>query len=145
MTIKLNGPEIDLVTLAANLAAAKKEEGRARDARLEAERELIAALDFKLAEGQMTFEQENDKGEATVVLKQPITTKIDDAEWEKIRRTLDNNHPARKVFLRTYKLDTRAARAIQEDQPALWAEVAPAITRKPGKVSVDVKNISLLS
>lgn len=133
-----------LVALAAALSAAKQAESEARARRLELETAIIAATGFEKPEGQQKFAEEGEDGSCELVLKQPITTNVDDAEWEKVRRSLENNHPGRKVFLKTYKLDTRAARKLQDEQPALWADVAKAVTRKPGKVQVELKSVTLV-
>lgn len=134
----------DLVALAATLSKAKADESIAKTARIEAEEALIRATGFDKSEGQESFEQQNDGGYAKIVLKQPIMTKVDGDDWVKLRRTLGKAHPARGIFQAKYSLKTKEARALQTDHPGLWADISSVITRKPGKISVEIKEIAIL-
>lgn len=132
-----------LVALAAKLSDAKRRESKASKDRIEAEKAIIRATGFVKPEGQQKYEHEDDAGACQLVLKQPIGTSVDSIAWPKLRRTLDTKHPGRKVIVAKYSLDTKAARKLMEDDKAAWADVSAVITRKPGKVSVELKKLTL--
>jgi hypothetical protein len=52
-------------------------------------------------------------------------------------------HPGRAIFKASYVLDTKRARELQEREPKAWATVSAVIERKPGKISVDLKEVVL--
>jgi hypothetical protein len=132
----------DLVTLVATLSAAKVAEQQAKAARVAAEDALIQFTGFDLPEGQKTFEHTRDDGaSAKVTLKQPITTSVNSDGWLALRKKLDPKHPARGIFVQSFKLGTKEARALQDTNPTAWADVSDVIDRKPGKVSVEIKHV----
>ncbi len=131
----------NLVELAAALAAAKSDESAAKNRRIEAEEAIIQVTGFDKAEGQESYEEDNDSGSCKLTLKQPIRTTVDSDAWLKLRRTLDKNHPARGVFKAKYDLRTKEARELQNTDKPAWVAVADVISRKPGKVSVEIKSV----
>lgn len=133
--------ESKLVDLAIELAMAKHHEREARDARVRIEEAIVAATGFVKPEGSQTFRATADGHAVTVTLKQPVITNVDGERWLAIRRTLPAKHAARAVFRQKWDIDTAAARKLQNDDPKAWADVAPAVTRKPGKVSVEIKEV----
>ena len=135
--------EPTLVRLVAQLANAKDTEVAARDARIAVEEAIIAATGFDKSEGQESYEETTSEGNCKLVLKQPVTTKVDDDAWVALRRTLDTKHRGRAVFVTKYSLDTRKARVLQDSNPLAWRDISSVITRKPGKISVEVKDISI--
>jgi len=128
----------DLVALVAELARAKQEEGDAQARRIAAEEAIIRATGFALAEGQKTYDRTSAAGTCKVVLKQPVNTTVDSEAWPKLRRTLPADHPGRAVFRAKYEIITRDARELQQRDPSAWADVAAVVTRKPGKVGVEI-------
>lgn len=133
-----------LVDLAARLASAKRAEMQAREERVKAEEAIIAAVGFSIPEGSESYTAEGDGKRAKLTLKRPIYTKVDAEEWEAIRRTLPKDHPARGIFRRRYDLDSRAARKLQDDNARAWTEISGCITRRPGKIAVDLKELEIL-
>ena len=131
----------DLVLLAAALSEAKRAEDEAKAARIAAEDALVAATGFAKSEGQESYEESNEAGRCKVTIKQPVRTTVDDEAWVKLRRTLDPRHPARAIFKASYSVDLKKARELQERDKAAWATVSEVITRKPGKVSVELKEV----
>ncbi|MEO0479029.1 MAG: hypothetical protein AAF196_06070 [Planctomycetota bacterium] len=107
---------------------------------LETEQALIEAANFKKPEGQGSFEHAEDRGSVKIVFKQPINATLDQDAIAQAHRSLKHNHPALAAFKSTYKLDTKAARAVKDED---WRAVAHCVTRKPGKVSVEVKSLVL--
>jgi hypothetical protein len=131
-----------LVALAAALQAAKRDEDAAKQKRVDAEREILSLLDFKLPEGQETYEVTTPAGStAKVVVKQPVSTSFDGDRWPEVRKHV--SAAARKAVRIEYRLDTKEARALQDDdsQHDSWLRLAALITRKPGKVQIDLKNV----
>lgn len=139
----MTNDEHDLVALAATLADAKRREGEAKTDRVAAEVAIIAATGFKKAEGQESYDGSNTTGTCKLVLKQPVSTNVDSEAWVALRRTLDAKHPARAVFTAKYAVDAKKAKALQEANKKAWADVSAVVTRKPGKVSVELKEVVL--
>lgn len=133
-----------LVELAAKLSHAKAEEAQAKLRRLAIEAKIIAATGFKKAEGQEKFHRNDTHGTVDLICKQPITTKVDSKQWLKIRARLPKRHPGRNVFVQSFSLDTKAARELQAEHPKEWADIADAITRKPGKIQVEIKSLQIM-
>lgn len=134
---------VNVVELVRRLSKAKRLESAAKIVRIVAEKALIAALDFKKPEGQETYDHESDAGTCKVVLKQPINTTVDSEAWLKLRRTLPPDHPGRKCFRAKYEVRSKEARALQDSDKSKWSEIADVITRKPGKVQVEIKSLEI--
>ena len=137
----MSNDEHDLVDLAATLAAAKQREEQAKGERIAAEEAIIAATGFRKPDGQETYLGESKNGVCKLVLKQPVSTNVDDEAWVKLRRTLEAKHPARAVFKAKYSVDAKKARALQAENKKAWADVSAVVTRKPGKISVSVDEL----
>jgi len=125
----------ELFELASRFERAKIVEEAARLARVKIEEELTAASGFKKPEGQETY----TAVDYSIEIKQPVNATINAGAWLKLRRKLPPKHPGRKIFVPAFKLDTKAARALQEEHPEAWADLSECITRKPGKIGVSVK------
>ena len=134
----------DLVEMARHLRDCKECEADAKALRIKAEEAIIAATGFRKLEGQTPYHADTARGHCLLVLKQPVATSVDDDLWEALRKKLPSSHPGRKLFLRKYALDLKAARKLQEKDDRAWLDVVRAVTRKPGKVSVEVKELDLL-
>lgn len=132
----------DIVLLARRLADAQAAERRAKEMRIQIEAEIIAAVDFREPEGQKTYNFDaTGVGSCSLTLKQPITATVDSDAWDRIRRGIDRKHPAHKIFRTEWKIDTKEARALQAENPEAFAIAAEAITRKPGKIAVELKQL----
>ncbi len=131
-----------LVLLANKLAQAKRDENVAKAKRIEAEIAIVSLLEFKKPEGQESYESTTLGGSSCrVTLKQGVNSIFDGKQWPKLRITL--NQEARKAIKTDYKLDTAAARLVQEKDPSSWAAISALVTRKPAKVSVDIKLLTV--
>lgn len=129
----------DIPALVFSLNAAKHRRDNANDEIKDLESQIVAALGFNKTEGQSTFVTKSPSGEARLTLKQPITTSVDAEKWEAVRGSLPK--AVRAGLMRTkYELETKFARALQTDDRDTWSKASVAITRKPGKVSVEVKS-----
>ncbi len=122
-----------LAALVARLENAKDDEAAAREARIEAEAQIVAACGFSQAEGSATFRDADDK-EIRVTLTQPVNRSVDQAAWKSIEADLPPS--IREVVRWKPEVSITSFRALDSDALAL---VAPAITSKPGKISVEVK------
>lgn len=117
--------------LCADWLDAKRAETRARDLRVKIEGELAQAFDVP-SEGAATHNTENYK----IVLGQPITRKIDFAEWEKVKgRVAPELHPIKT----TVSADATGCKYLANNEPETWKLIASAFTATPGKVSVKVE------
>ena len=130
-----------VISLAIDLSRAKLEEDAANERRIAAEVALINELGFVKPEGQESYEATDGTRRCRIVCKQPIGTKVDDNVMAGILKALDKKDPARNVVTVSFGLDTKAARALEEKDPASWLKIAPAISRKPGKVQVSVDEL----
>lgn len=115
----------------------KEKEETARIARVCAEADLIAALEFKREQGSETFKIACDEGSAKLTLEQPVTVKVlEDSVAElkkKLKPTLFNS-----VFRTKHEVIRAGLDALRESQRELYLECAKHISTKPGKVSVAV-------
>ena len=117
--------------LCADWLDAKRAETRARDLRVKIEGELAQAFDVP-QEGTKTQSTENYK----VTVGQPITRKIDLAEWEKVKgRVSPELHPIKT----TVSADVTGCKYLASDDPETWKLIASAFTATPGKVSIKVE------
>lgn len=126
---------LSLLELAQQFSDARTAEKKATEARLALEERIIAATGFDLPEGQKTFEFSDACGRCKFVLKQPITTSIDDEAYGRMKASLPGAL-VRRLFRMKPALNVDEARDLQEKDPTTWAKVAVCVTRKPGKVSV---------
>jgi hypothetical protein len=133
-------PILDLVQ---KLSDAKAAQAAANARRIEAEKALIVATGFDMTEGSETYNPVDDRGSAKFILTQPINATIDQEAWRKARRSFPAQHPAKKVMKEKFSLDLQAARALQKEDHESWLIVADCVTRKPGKISVEIKSIVL--
>lgn len=134
-----------VVALARDLAKAKSDEQSAKERRIEIEQKIIDALQFRKPEGQESFEcTAPGVGSCKLILKQPINVSVDGERWDQIRKGLDRKSPVHAMFVSEWKLDLAAARDLQTKDPTTFLLAAEAITRKPGKVSVDLKQLVVL-
>ncbi len=133
-----------LVRLAQRLHRAKIGEERAKNTRICCEKEIVEATQFIKPEGQHGYKAKSEGGSCELTLKQPVYTKVDTDGWLKIRKKLNPHHHGRQCFRQKFDIDTKAAREVQEKYPAEWIDVVKAITRTPGKISVDIKEVTVL-
>jgi hypothetical protein len=118
-------------TLCADWLDAKSAEGRARELRIKIEGEIAQAFDVPM-EGTKTHQTENYK----VTMGQPITRKIDPAEWDFVKEHVPSNmHPV-KVKI---EADPAGCKYLVNNAPEMWNKIASAFTATPGKVSVKVE------
>jgi len=134
-------PEDSLVVLAKRLSEARRQEEEAKTERIFVEQAIVALTGFEKPEGQLKYRCTDDYGSVDLVIKQPINTSVDSAAWVKLRRTLMPKHPGRGVLVAKYSIDTKAARELQTECPSAWADISSVITRKPGKISVEIKTM----
>lgn len=121
----------NLDTLLADWIEAKRAETMANRQRLAIEEQIAAALDVP-AEGSKTHKLEKYK----VTLTQPVARKLDAAAWEKVRHTCPTDMQPIKVKI---EADATGCKYLANNEPELWAKIAPAFETKPGKVGVKVE------
>jgi len=131
---------MSLLELAEKFSAACLAATAAYEARLALEEKVIAATGFDKPEGQETFEFSDDRGRCKFTLKQPIHAKVDAEAWGRIKASV-GGAIARRIMRTKYELATAEARDLQEKDPTTWAKVAECVTRKPGKISVDLSEL----
>lgn len=132
----IDKPKIDLkplidrhVLAKAGLAAARQEMERAEEA-------LLSAVGAK-EEGTTSLTVGNYK--VSTVGK--INRTLDAGAWEEIRKHVPEPLANRLVRYKP-EINMRELKFIQTNEPAFYAMVAPAITSKPAKTAVEVKEIA---
>lgn len=131
----------EVIAIVDRFHQAKLAEDAARARRIEIEGEIIAAVGFDLTRGSKTFEFADGKSSCKVTLTQPVNVTVDEEGWDNLRSTLPKNDPARLVFRQKWAVDAKEAVALMATEPAAYRRVAHLITSKPGKVSVDLKQL----
>jgi len=114
------------------LVKAKHAEAQANRARVALEEQLINLLG-KRQEGSQTHDLANG-------LKVTITGKLSyKADMEKLQ-AICATLPLEMCPIKTeIKLDETGAKFLRANEPAIWAQLSPAITIKDAKTSVEVK------
>ncbi len=100
----------------------------------------IALTNFDKGEGSATYAEETDHGRCKVVLNQRVNTSVDMDEWGNVKKGI-GGALARKLMKPKYSLVLAEMRLLEEQDPATYAKVAKCISRKPGKVSFEVKEL----
>jgi hypothetical protein len=116
------------------IRTAKTQEMLARLRRIEAEKQLIELVGFDKAEGSSSFESCGMR----VTLTGKLTRTLDPKKWEEIKHTIpDRLHPIE------YKptLILQAIRYLENNEPETFKQVSAAITTRPAKVAVILKDI----
>jgi len=117
--------------LCADWLAAKSAETKARDLRVKIEVQLAEAFEVP-AEGSKTSHTDDYK----ITMTQPITRKIDLAEWAKVKGKIDASLQPIKVAITA---DATGCKYLAEKEPKVWAKIAKAFIATPGKVGVKVE------
>lgn len=105
--------------------AAKQAEAVANAKRLKIEAELCAALEVP-QEGSKT----QTIGSYKITVTQPVSRKLDEAKWEKVKAKIPATLWPVKVKL---EADALGCKYLADKEPALWRKIAGAFTTKPGK------------
>ena len=114
------------------ITKAKAEESRANKIRVALEEILIARLGHK-PEGAQTHELANG-------FKVTITGKMTySADMELLTQLASNLPPNLRPIKVEPKLDETGAKYLRNNEPEVWAMLAPAITIQPAKTSVTIK------
>ena len=116
------------------IRTAKTQEMLARMRRIEAEKQLIELVGFDKQEGSSSFESCGLR----VTLTGKLTRTLDPKKWEEIKHTIpDGLHPIE------YKphLILQAIRYLENNEPETFKQISQAITTKPAKVAVTLKDI----
>lgn len=113
---------------------AKSAEDAARKQLLKIEAQLAEALDAK-EEGSITHKLDDHK----VTLTQPISRKVDAAVWGSVAYLIPEQLRPVKVKL---EADAKGMKWLAENEPAMWAKIAPAFETKPGKIGVKVETLN---
>jgi hypothetical protein len=126
----MNAP-LTLAQLAAAWQAAKADEKAANARRLEIEEQIVESFPLGI-EGTETIEQDGFKVKVTHKLTRAVDSKALQARWNSLSAF------AQDVF--TWKADVSKPLLVklQENHPELYVTVAPFITSKPAKPSVEV-------
>ena len=112
---------------------AKRREAVAKEARLEVEAQIGAALEKK-PEGAITHKLQHYK----VTLTQPIQRKIDLEKWLTVKTLIGQEFWPIKMVV---EADPAGCKWLAKERPDLWAMIADAFTVSPGKVGVEVREI----
>lgn len=129
----MNGPT-ELEAIAARIEHLKHAESEANRARLEAEKQLLAALGEIDADGTTHV----DAGAYKVAIRCSVTRSVDRDVLAEIATQIPEPI-AKRLFRWKPELDTRELRYLQNNEVKLYGVVAQAITMKPAKPSISVE------
>lgn len=118
--------------LAQELIAAKAAEAAANKARVAIEQQIIELMGQR-EEGAQTHELANG---LKLTITGKLSYKADMAKLMAVCSELPENMRPLKVET---KLDETGAKYLRANEPAVWAQLAEAITVKPAKPSVEIK------
>jgi hypothetical protein len=120
--------------LAGRLDDLKAKEKAAKEKRIEAEEDLIAATKFSKEEGSETFEG----GAYKVTVTAKINRKLDADIYSSMEEAIPEN--LRPVEWKP-SLDLAGYRWLQDNEPKIFRMIAKAVTEKPGKPAVTLKRV----
>jgi hypothetical protein len=124
--------EVPVEFLVQQLAAAKAAEAAANKDRVKLEEQIIERLGHK-TEGSTTHELSNG-------FKLTITGKMTySADMEMLMQLAGSLPPNLRPIKTEPKLDETGAKYLRNNEPEIWATIAPAITVKPAKTSITIK------
>jgi hypothetical protein len=124
----------NIEALARDWLDAKKAENEAVARRVAIEAQLAAALEVK-EEGSITHKLDGYK----VTLTQPVTRKLDEAAWEKVK----SKAPMEMWPVKTkVEADATGMKWLEKNEPAIWRKIASAFESKKGKVGVKVEALT---
>lgn len=124
--------QLTIEELVTKLAAAKAAEVLASKDRIKLEEQIVERLGAK-PEGATTHELTNG---FKVTVTGKMTYKADMEMLMQLASALPPNMRPIKV---EPKLDETGAKYLRNNEPEVWAMLAPAITIKPAKTSVEIK------
>ncbi len=111
---------------------AKRDEDRANERRIAIEQQILA-LQPAREEGSETVKLDDGR-------RVTITGKLSySADMAKLAQLASQLPAERRPIKVETKLDTTGCKWLRANEPALWALIAPAITVKPAKASIEVK------
>jgi hypothetical protein len=112
---------------------AKSAETKAQALRHAIEAEIAAVFEVR-DEGAITHKTETHK----VTLTQPIARSVDADLWTAVKHHLPPEMHPIKIKI---EADAKGMKYLADNEPQLWAKVAPAFTTKPGKIGVKVEKL----
>lgn len=110
--------------------AAKSAEAKANKERLRIEADLVKALDVP-EEGSKTQDIDGYK----VTVTQPVSRKLDAAEWERVKLLIE---PVMWPIKMKAEADASGCKYLANNEPETWAMIASAFTTTPGKVGFKI-------
>ena len=119
--------------LCAEWLEAKRAETAANKRRIEIETQLAQCFDVP-GEGSKTHKLDNFK----ITLTQPVSRKVDQDIWDKVKRTVPASLRPVKMKL---EADATGCKYLANNEPEIWARIAPAFETKPGKIGVKVEAV----
>jgi hypothetical protein len=121
--------------LAREWLQAKTEENAAKLKRLGIEEQLISCIGCK-PEGAET----HTFGNLKLTITGKLTRTVDEAAWREVADLIpEDMRPVRVV--EKIEPDAAGCRWLQQNKPELWALAARAITTKPAKPGVEIKEV----
>lgn len=123
----------DLEALAVDWLRAKKEEADANKRRVAVEQQMLALIETR-PEGAVTVEA----GMFKVTAETKLSRSIDWDKWDSIREQIPE---ALRPVKYKRELDATGCKYLENNEPAIYALIAPCITVKPAKAGITVKGV----
>lgn len=121
----------ELHELAEEWRKAKRAESQAKKRRVEIEARIIALTGCK-EEGSTTHDAEGLK----ITITGKLTRSLDQAAWEQIAPSIPE---AMRPVVYKPALDLKGLRYLENNEPEIYRQIAPALTIKPAKPAVSIK------
>jgi len=122
------------------LQEAKRTENAAKQARIEVEYELLdmIAPDDIPSEGSKTISGDGYK----ITLTQRVSRKLDEKAYALIVDSIPEEIRPVEV-VETFQIDDRGCRWLAQNEPGYWRTLSNAITEKPMKIAVHIKELKV--
>jgi hypothetical protein len=138
MATKINGKskaatKRDVADIAADLMAAKAAESAANKARVTLEEEFIRVSGFDKPEGSQTFNVDDYK----IVVTAKLNRKPTDLDKFVVLALKELPEPLRPIKTKV-EIDQTGIKYLAQNEPDLYARIAPALVVEPAKTSVTI-------
>jgi len=126
------------------LSERKADETVAKAARILAEEDLVKATGFAKHSGSQSYKATiSSVGAATVTLKQPVTVSVIADRVAALKKTIKRSVFGR-VFQAKYSVVAKELSILEKSDHDVWLEVMECLSKKPGKIGVEIKNLEVL-
>jgi hypothetical protein len=137
-------PDRRLFELARSLSEAKRDEAEAKKKRISVEEEIAKATGFSKPSGSQSYAVSGEFGAAKLTLKQPVTMAVVQDEIAEVKKKI-GAAAFKKAFRTKIDVNAKGIAELENSNRDLWLIAMEAITKTPGKVSVELKSLEVIN